>query len=165
MAKALVISADENNRFDLEKKIIYLKVPVPVSEKEYKHKKTYYLGKKKGKKAILVHITNETTETTCGENNLIFLDIKIPFSEVTFDIFPGRFKLKNQDDLHVYIINDITSDFLSHSLGIKLKLISLFLKGNHIWGCNNFYIKTNKEIREGIARPEEAGGGVIVKNP
>jgi hypothetical protein len=165
MSKPLVISADENNRFDLDKEMIYLKIPVPNSQNEYYHKKTYYLGKKKGRKAILVHITNDTTEQVCGQVNLKSLKIQIPFSEVTYDIFPGKFKPKAKDFIHVYIINDILSDFLNNSIGIKLKLISLFIRGNHIWGCNNFYLKTNKEIREEAIRPEEAGGGVIIKNP
>lgn len=166
MQRTLVINADQDNRFDLSNNTIYLKVPVPIIGKKHYFKDAYSLSNIKNKKAIVVHITNDTKDTICGYESTDFLNIEIPFSKVRFNLFPNdSLILDENENLTVYIVNDITEDFVKNFWKIKIKLAMLFFRGTHKWGCNSFYLEKSKSLIETKANPEEAGGGVIIKNP
>ncbi|WP_298880698.1 hypothetical protein [uncultured Polaribacter sp.] len=164
MSKPLVITSNSENYFNLTDNEIHLKIPLP--NNNFSRKEAYYLGKFGKRKAILVHITDGTENSVCGDSDTSnALNTVIKFSEVNVDIIGKKLKLKKNDKLYVYIVNDTTIDFLKNQERIKSKLFKMFLKGDHNWGCDDIYLKSEKAFYNKDFRPKEAGGGIIVEGP
>ena len=164
MSKPLVITSNSENYFNLNENKILLKIPIP--NNNFSKKEVYYLGKTGKRKAILVHITDGTENSVCSYSEALkTLNTEINVSDINIDIIGKKLKLKKNDKLYVYIVNDTTIDFLKNQEKIKSKLFKMFLKGDHSWNCDDTYLKSEKAFYNKDFRPKEAGGGIIVEGP
>lgn len=147
--------------------VIHIKISVP--NENYRLKGVYNVFKRQTAniKAIAVHISDETTNPTCGVGTSKLLDLAIPIRYIEgHHLSRKKLTINKGDILRIGIINDYTPDF-SQSRASILNQLEIDLLNNEPSNCRVFKKRKDK-LPEGmlaIIRPRESGGGVIVEGP
>ncbi|MEE9407003.1 MAG: hypothetical protein V3V28_02890 [Polaribacter sp.] len=164
-----------------------IKIKIAVANKNFKFKSATNIMKINGRglKAIAIHITDSSTNKSCGKPITHILEVSIPVDQIKPHVINNeKIILSKGDKLNVIVINDEPSSFSTYSSKVFGALESHILKlGGMNYGCDDFSkMRLNiikllndpkekslheeyKEILIALANPKEGGGGVIVGWP
>lgn len=158
--------------FNIEKKKIVLKTPVPNGN--YVVKKVFDLNESQNQKMIIVHITDNTTIKRKYERATHFLHILIDFEEVNL-LNGSDFNLKSDDELYVMFFSDNeninTANVENKTREERLKFIPVSYNTDNL-NPDILLFKEVDSIPEvlpdsdiALEEPKESGGGVIIGGP
>ncbi|CAM1353512.1 hypothetical protein [Tenacibaculum halocynthiae] len=138
--------------FHHSKKNINIKIPCP--DNTFELRKVYDFtddlqnnilnNHKTNVKVLAFHISDGTNNNRRNEPITFFLDGEVNFNEVVTPstCMTGNFNIDESQGILIIVIND------------NIECL-----------CDKFIFSCNREDKEAIRKPEEAGGGVIVAGP